>query len=52
MNDARIKHLPSGQVFQNRKEAKMVMGHHAFNRSLKNGEMLFVRAAEPSEIIL
>lgn len=37
-----IKHLTSGVVYKDRKEAKQEMGHSNFNRALKNGEIVFV----------
>ena len=38
----KIMHLPSGAVYNNRKEAKLMMGHANFNKALKNGFMLFI----------
>ena len=29
-------YLPSGEVYENRKEAKLMMGHANYNRALKN----------------
>lgn len=39
--ETRVKHVPSGEVYANRKEAKQMMGHGRYNRALKDGEMLF-----------
>lgn len=39
--DTRVKHVPTGKVYANRKEAKQMMGHRRYNRALKDGEMLF-----------
>lgn len=47
-----LKHLPSGQSFENRKEAKLVMGHGEFNRALKNGEFMFISTYSPLDIII
>lgn len=50
--DTRVKHVPSGAVYANRKEAKIKMGHGQYNRALKNGEMLFVSTYKPFDIII
>jgi hypothetical protein len=52
METSRIKHVPSGEVYENRKEAKIKMGHSNFNRALKNGEMLFLKTYRPTDIII
>ena len=52
METSRIKHVPSGEVYENRKEAKIKMGHSNFNRALKNGEMLFIKTYRPTDIII
>ena len=49
--DTRVKHIPSGVVYENRKEAKKEMGHGKYNRALKDGEMLFVSTYKPLDII-
>ena len=52
MENSKIKHVPSGEVYENRKEAKIKMGHSNFNRALKNGEMLFLKVYRPTDIII
>lgn len=47
-----MKHIPSGQTFENRKEAKLVLGHGKFNRALKNGEIIFITTYSPLDIII
>lgn len=40
MQSNKIQHLPTGQVYDNRKDAKIGLGgHHAYDRALKNGEL-------------
>ena len=34
--------LPSGAVYNNRKEAKLMMGHANYNRALKNRLIMFI----------
>jgi len=46
-----VKHLPSGRVFENRKEAKIFMGHGNYNKALHNGQMLFLTSYSPCDII-
>ena len=39
-------YLPSGAVYENRKEAKLMMGHANYNRALKNRLMLFIDGSD------
>ena len=50
-DSSKIKHIPSGEVFENRKEAKVKMGHGNYNRALKHGEILFLSTYRPTDII-
>lgn len=36
--DTRIKHIPSGIIYDNRKQAKTLMGHANYNKAVKNRE--------------
>jgi hypothetical protein len=47
-----IKHVPSGETFENRKEAKVKMGHANYNRALKAGEIMFITTYRPTDIII
>lgn len=47
-----IKHVPSGQVFCNRKEAKQQMGHANYNRAVHKNEILVVSTFLPNSIII
>ena len=38
----KMMHLPSGAVYNNRKEAKLMMGHANYNRALKNRLIMFI----------
>ena len=49
--ETRVKHVPSGEVYANRKEAKHEMGHGRYNRALKNGEMMFVSMYNSLDIV-
>ena len=49
--NTRIKHLPTGMVFESRKDAKVQMGHSAYNKALRNGQMLFLTTYSPTDII-
>lgn len=49
--NTKVKHLPSGRIYENRKEAKLEMGHSQYNKALHNGQMLFVTVYSPSDII-
>ena len=49
--DSRVKHIPTGNVYANRKEAKKEMGHGQYNRALRDGEMLFVSTYKHIDII-
>lgn len=41
-----MMYLPSGTVYNNRKEAKMKMGHSRFNKALRDGLMLFIKDSD------
>jgi hypothetical protein len=47
-----IKHIPSGRIFESRKDAKLSMGHSQYNKALKNGEMVFITTYAPSDVII
>ena len=38
----KMMYLPSGAVYNNRKEAKLMMGHANYNRALKNRLIMFI----------
>lgn len=43
----------TGEIYENRKQAKEILGHTNFNRMLKNGEIYFkVKLFNPTDIIL
>lgn len=43
----------TGEIYENRKQAKEILGHANFNRMLKNGEIYFkVKLFNPTDIIL
>ena len=42
----KIMYLPSGEVYENRKEAKLMMGHANFNRALRNRLMLIIDGSD------
>lgn len=47
----RIKHIPSGAVYENRKEAKLMMGHSNYNKAIRNGQMLFVNTYDLNDVV-
>lgn len=49
--ETRIKHIPSGEVYANRKDAKQRMGAGNFNRALRAGELIFFSCHNLSDII-
>ena len=50
--DTRILHIPSGAVYENRKQAKEKMGHGNFDRALRRPHMMFLSTYGPSDIII
>lgn len=47
-----IVHIPTKQRFENRLECKIALGGHvAFNRALKNGELLIINSHNVNDII-
>jgi len=47
-----IEYLPTGEVFANRRDAKMIIGHSRYNRALKDGKIAFVRTYSADDIIM
>lgn len=43
---SKIMYLPSGAEYNNRKEAKLKMGHSRFNKALKDGLMMFIKDSD------
>ena len=41
-----IKHIPTGIIFQNRKEAKKVMGNGRYKRLSEKGEFEFIENSD------
>lgn len=37
--DSRIRHVPSGQIYNNRKEAKKALGHSFYNKAVHSKEI-------------
>ena len=48
----KIKHIPSGRIYENRKDAKLEMGRYKYDKALHNGKMLFVNTYSTSDIII
>ena len=42
----KMMYLPSGEVYENRKEAKLMMGHANYNKALKNRLMLIIDGSD------
>lgn len=41
-----ISNKNTGEIYENRKEAKLKMGHSNFNRALKDGHLAFLNTDE------
>lgn len=50
--ETRLLNTLSGEVFENRREAKIRMGHSNFNRALRDGKILFMSNYSPTDILL
>lgn len=50
--ETKLKHIPSGETFENRKEAKLALGHGKFNRAIRDGEIIFIKTYSPLDIII
>lgn len=50
--NTQIKHIPTGLVYENRKEAKRLMGHSRYNKALNDGQMAFITSYNLSDIII
>lgn len=46
------KNIITNEVYKDRKEAKTIMGHAAFNKALQNGEIVLITAYKNTDIII
>ena len=44
-----IVHRPSGQIFNNRKEAKMKLGRSNYEKARKADELVYIRKSRPNK---
>ena len=44
-----IVHRPSGQIFNNRKEAKMKLGRNNYEKARKADELVYIRKSKPNK---
>lgn len=42
MKKTTLVYLPTGERFDNRKEAKLKIGHAKYNKAVKNGEVVLI----------
>jgi hypothetical protein len=49
--NTKIKFLTTGEIFQNRKEAKLIMGHSNYNRAWKNGDIYIISTPSPTDFV-
>ena len=49
--ETRLLDIRSGEIFENRKDAKKRMGHSNFNRALRDGKILFLSNYSPADIL-
>jgi hypothetical protein len=49
--ETRLLDIQSGDIYENRKDAKMRMGHSNYNRALRDRNILFLNNYTPTDII-
>ncbi len=49
--ETRIMNIQSGIVFENRRDAKMKMGHANYNRALREGNIMFLNNYSTTDIL-
>lgn len=47
-----VRNKLTNETYPNRKEAKRVMGHAAFNKAVKNGDIEYIISYGASDLIL
>lgn len=52
MKKSKIVYLPTRQKFENRKEAKLKIGHAKYNKAVKNGDVVFITSYDFGSIII
>ena len=50
--ETRLMNIQSREIFENRKDAKVRMGHSKFNRDLRDGNILFLNTYSLSDILI
>lgn len=49
--NTQLKHIPTGMVYANRKDAKLKMGHSNYNKAIRCGHMVLVNTYELCDIL-
>lgn len=52
MKKSKIVYLPTREKFENRKEAKLKIGHAKYNKAVKNGDVVFITSYDFGSIII
>ena len=52
MMETRLMDIQSGDIYMNRRDAKVRMGHSNYNRALREGNILFLSNYSPTDILL
>jgi len=52
MKKSKIIYLPTREKFENRKEAKLKIGHAKYNKAVKNGDVVFITSYDFGSIII
>ena len=52
MDKTKIVFLPTGEKFNNRKEAKLKIGHAKYNKAVKEGEVILITTHGLGSIII
>ena len=50
--ETRLMNIQSREIYENRRDAKVKMGHGNFNRALRDGNILCLNTYSPSDILI
>lgn len=50
--NTKIKYIPTGKIYSDRKKAKKEIGHSKFNKALRDGLLFFMSTYSPTDVIV
>lgn len=48
----KVLHKPTGLIFSDRKQAKIMMGHGKYNKAIRERQMVFLSQYSPADLVM